>query len=118
MIIYIAGPVAGKFKGNRAAFAKARFMITDVLGHEAVVPLDVPVHEHEGECPPGPIAGEDSAHTACCFMRSDIKALLECDAVYFLDGWELSSGSRTEFEVARACGLKMFYQNGRHIDDH
>lgn len=117
MKIYIAGPVAGKPNNNRGAFQGAKYLLMD-RGHVPVSPLDVKVHEHEGDCPPGPVAGEDETHTACCFMRSDIKALLECDGVFFLNGWEQSSGSRTEFEVARACGLFMFYQNGRSLDDH
>jgi hypothetical protein len=112
--VYVAGPVAGKANDNRAAFDDAAHLLR-MRGHEPIIPLDVPVYGHDGDCPPGPIAGQDSRHTACCFMRSDIMALLGCDAVYFLDGWEQSTGSRTEFEVARSCGLFMYYQNGRQL---
>lgn len=114
MKIYIAGPVAGQPDSNRAAFESAASHLR-VLSHEPVIPLDVAVWQHDGDCPPGPIAGEDSSHTAPCFMRSDIMALLCCDGVYFLDNWEHSVGSRTEFEVARSCGLFMYYQNGRQL---
>lgn len=30
-----------------------------------------------------------------------------CDAICFLDGWEQSTGARTEEHVARSIGLKV-----------
>lgn len=45
------------------------------------------------------------------FMKCDIIAMLECDAVYLLDGWETSNGAKIEFMTAAACGLKVYYEN-------
>lgn len=41
-------------------------------------------------------------------MRSDLRALLDCDAIYMLPGWSRSRGARLEARVARACGLRIF----------
>lgn len=112
--IYIAGPIAGRaLQEYTTAFRYAGACLTE-LGWEPVCPLDVEPHQHDGDCPPGPAAGETEpgapTHTAPCYMRSDLGALLTCDAIYLLDGWEYSSGARTEFEVARAAGLAIHYQ--------
>lgn len=44
------------------------------------------------------------------FMRRDIAALLDCDAIYMLEGWERSVGARTEHLVAAVCGLTILYE--------
>lgn len=41
-------------------------------------------------------------------MGNDIKALLECDAVIFLDGWEKSKGCRLEHQAANIYHKPMF----------
>lgn len=115
MKVYIADPIAGHVNGNVAAFERAADYLRSV-GHYPLNPHDVQPHEHKGECPPGPTAGQmadgaASEHTAPCFMRTDMLALLRCDAIYLLNGWERSSGARTEFEVARAAGLYLMYES-------
>src|SRR4051812_1422150 len=40
-------------------------------------------------------------------MRRDIEAILTCDAIAFLPGWERSVGSRIEYTVAQAIGLQL-----------
>lgn len=114
MRIYIAGPIAGRaLEAYTTAFRYAEACLTE-LGWVPVCPIDIEPHQHDGACPPGPDAGETEpgtpTHTAPCYMRSDLRALLTCDAIYLLDGWEYSSGARTEFEVARAAGLAIHYQ--------
>lgn len=53
-------------------------------------------------------------------MRADLKLLLDCDAIYMLEGWEKSRGARIEY--ALAVDLKMDvqyrckYSNGLNID--
>lgn len=53
-------------------------------------------------------------------MRADLKLLLDCDAIYMLEGWEKSRGARIEY--ALAMDLKMDvqyrckYSNGLNID--
>ena len=44
------------------------------------------------------------------YMRVDLKALLGCDAIYMLNGWMLSRGSRIEYILAKELGLKIYYE--------
>lgn len=43
-------------------------------------------------------------------MRADLKLLLDCDAIYMLEGWEKSRGARIEY--ALAVDLKMVVIDG------
>lgn len=114
MKVYIAGPIAGYAYGNKPAFEKAAAHLRSI-GHYPVNPHDVLPVEHDGDCPPGPSGGEEGdgqvRHNAPCYMRTDMLALLRCDAIFMLNGWERSSGARTEFECARAAGLYLMYQS-------
>ena len=108
--IYIAGPIAGR-PNARAAFDAAESHLR-AEGWYPINPFLVTPHMHTGwPCPDGPDAGEGGEHTAPCYMRGDLAAMLTCDAIYLLRGWELSSGARTEFEAARAAGLTIIYQS-------
>lgn len=40
-------------------------------------------------------------------MGESVKALLECDAVYFVFDWATSKGCMTEFEIARVYGKQI-----------
>ena len=42
-------------------------------------------------------------------------ALVQCDAIYLLKGWESSKGTRLELEVALALGLDVI-QEGAETD--
>ena len=41
------------------------------------------------------------------FLKEDIKALLQCDTIYMIPGWESSRGATFEREVAEKCGIKI-----------
>ena len=47
------------------------------------------------------------------YMKLDIKHLIECDAIYMLEGWERSVGARCEHMVAAMCGLEIYYE--KHV---
>ena len=102
---YIAGPIAGvpDFRERFAAAVPA----VEALGYEVVNPCDIPPADHDGECPPGYDPGEDaSGHTSsACYMRADLRALLDCDAIFMLPGWRESRGATVEHAVAVACGM-------------
>ena len=102
---YIAGPIAGvpDFRERFAAAVPA----VEALGYEVVNPCDIPPADHEGECPPGYDPGEDaSGHaSSACFMGADLRALLDCDAIYMLPGWQESRGATVERSVAVDCGM-------------
>jgi hypothetical protein len=107
--IYISGPITGVANRNREAFADAAFKL-DRLGYAPVNPHLVKP-DHDGSCR-GDLIQEPS-HRYGCYMRADLRALLECDGIYMLAGWELSQGARCEFEVARLCGLLLVDEEGR-----
>ncbi len=46
-------------------------------------------------------------------FRWDVAVLLKVDAVYFLDGWERSTGANTEHAIAVGIGLERIYQTPR-----
>jgi len=41
-------------------------------------------------------------------MREDIEALLECDAIYMIPGWQNSPGATFELTVSNMCGIRRF----------
>lgn len=105
--VYIAGPIAGHADGNRAAFARKAAQL-EGAGYDPVNPHDVQPHEHDGDCPTtGYFPGENDQQrtSSCCFMRTDLTALLSCDYITMLDNWQLSKGATFEREVARVCGI-------------
>ena len=118
MRVYIAGPIAGHPNGNADAFERAAIHHR-ALGCEVVNPHEIAPHDHEGTCPPGRPAGQtadgqDAAHTAPCYMRADLAAMLTCDAIYLLHGRERSQGATQELLAAQAAGLRILFE--RHED--
>ena len=91
MNIYIIGPVTGKPGLNRAAFAEARAELV-AAGYNARIPHD--------------FIPESATHERA--MRMSLHNMLDnADGVALLDGWIGSEVALTEYEVARACGIKM-----------
>jgi hypothetical protein len=44
------------------------------------------------------------------FMKVDLTALLACDSIYMLEGWERSTGAREEHRMAAICGMPVYYE--------
>jgi len=88
MRIYVAGPISGYENDNREAFdAAGRLLRAD--GHDPILPTLLCPHE-------------TPRHVA---MKLCIQALLTCDAIYLLDGWEYSGGALLEVDIANQCGI-------------
>lgn len=94
MKIYISLPITGRDIEEveaRCIFASG---VLEKKGHVPVSPLDVsadrdaPYSEHIGK---------------------DIAALLESDAVVFLEGYESSKGCRLEHAAAKLYGKEIYY---------
>ncbi len=47
------------------------------------------------------------------YMKEDIKALLDCDAIFMIWGWKDSTGAKFEHRMADMCGIEIMY--GGHI---
>jgi len=91
--VYVSGPIKDT-PGFEEKFANVANYLRELEGHEVVNPCEL------GE--PGFTYEE--------FMRVDLIALLSCDVIYMLKGWENSSGARCEHLVAAMCGLEIRYQ--------
>lgn len=111
--IYIAGPMAGRYDLNRAAFARAVDLLRDA-GHDAVNPHDIAPHQHDGPCPPSYAANPDG-HSAACYLRTCIREMLLCDSVALLPGWQASVGARTEVLTAGLCGLGVHFADDQGV---
>lgn len=94
MKIYISLPITGhdiEEVEARSIFAKG---VIEKKGHTAVSPLDV---------------SPDPDATYAEHMGRDIAALLDCDAVVMLDGWQFSHGCLLENVAAQIYRLKCYY---------
>lgn len=88
MKIYISGPITGnpEFKRDFAAAAAE----IRAAGYEAINPA-------ENELPEGAQWAD--------YMRSDIRLLIDCDAIYMLPGWRNSKGAKIEHDIAAALDI-------------
>ena len=87
---------------NFPAFDAARDMLIG-LGHDPISPADIDrehgIDENTTVLPPGFI------HTA---LRRDFAAIVTCDAIAFLPGWETSSGANAERTVGGHVGCEFW----------
>lgn len=106
MRAYISGPMTGYTDYNAPAFAAASAWAA-AQGWEPVNPHEVRPG-HDGDCPAGlriPTLDGAEEHAYGCFMRADLAALLTCDLIVMLPGWEASRGAKAELAVAEICGM-------------
>lgn len=94
MKIYIAGPMTGYKELNFPAFAATATRLR-AQGYEVISPAEV-----------NPDLNADWLEC----MLVDMKLVSECDAIYMLYGWELSSGARIEHIVAKKLNLQITYE--------
>jgi len=94
--IYISGPMTGKENLNREAFKNAAVALVS-QGWNVVNPHDVS---------PGK---ENPAYND--YMKADLKAMLDCEALYMLDGWVDSKGANIEHDLASQLGFEILYQS-------
>ncbi len=89
--LYISGPMTGHPGLNFALFRSEAARLRE-LGYEVVNPAELnpdpgtPWHE--------------------C-MKNDLKALLDCDSIVMLEGWEDSQGAHLELHIAHRVGIKV-----------
>lgn len=94
--VYCAGPMTGRESHNYPAFHAAAASIR-ALGYEVCNPAELnPEAEH---MPP------ERCQPWAYYLRRDLSAMLNCDAVAVLPGWQKSRGARLEVHVARQLGM-------------
>ena len=93
--IYLSGAITGRHKSEyEAHFDSAAIFLSQSLW----IPVN-PVslnHDHD--------------KTYESYIRRDLKALLDCDAIYMLTGWEHSKGARIEFNIAVELKMKIIFE--------
>lgn len=95
MKIYISGKISGTdLTKTRKRFAAAA-KVTKRLGYEPVNPFENGLSEHD----------RWDAH-----MLKDIADLLQCHAIYMLQGWQESKGARIEYYIATEIGMHIMYE--------
>jgi len=87
--IYVSGPMTGIKDHNFPAF-NAETARLRALGYDVVNPVEVNPH-------PGTPWAE-------C-LKNDLRALLTCDTIALLPGWEGSRGAHLELQVAHRVEL-------------
>jgi len=93
--VYISGPME-KDPGHVEKF-NAAFVALARAGHAPVSPVDI------GRALKYRMGREPTRYE---YMRADIKAMMDCDAICMLDGWNRSKGSRVEKELAEELEIK------------
>lgn len=84
MKVYISGPIT-----NNPDYMDDFQDAEDLLLKEGHVPVN-----------PTKISPYDVNKTWEDYMRDDIKALMDCDAIYHLQNWDHSLGAQLEHELA------------------
>jgi hypothetical protein len=92
--VYLSGPMTGLPDYNRPAFDAVAAELR-AQGKTVFNPAEV------GE--------RDVIRSRSWYMRKDIDALLRCDSVHVLQGWEKSEGARLEIEIARQLELPIVF---------
>lgn len=97
--IYISGKITGlSQEAALSSFNRAElFLVSE--GWEVINPMTIN-HNHDKSWE--------------SYMRVDLKALLDCEAIYMLNDWHTSRGANIEYNLARELGLKVLFS--RYID--
>jgi hypothetical protein len=104
MKLYIAGPMSGLPHHNAPAFDAVAASLR-ALGFDVVSPPEI---TRDNPQPGIHDDGSIDPTTYARLVRLDLLALLDCDAVVVLDGWERSRGARLEAVIADRLGLRVY----------
>ena len=89
--VYISGPITGlEEKVYKNNFNSTELYLTG-LGYDVVNPVSYT---------------EDPSWKWEDYMKRDIKLLVGCDYIYFLEGWQASDGASLEYVIAKNVGIK------------
>ena len=95
--VYLSLPISGYDLEERIETAMRKEVKLKGMGYDVVNPLG-----NEWQ----------SGLTTCEYMERDIRALLDCDTVLFMKGFNRSAGCHTELCVAMACGKNILFEGG------
>ncbi len=101
--VYISGKISGldRHEVSNNFYRAQEYLVA--LGFDVVNPLEL-YHVHKEEW------------SDC--MKTDIKAMLDCDIIYMLSNWRNSLGARLENLICKRLGIKIYYESkSRNIID-
>lgn len=93
--IYIAGKIGFLPEHEYIANFKQGKIEAAAAGYTPLSPVDLP-HDHD--------------RTWKSYMKEDLRALKECDAIYMLSNWKDSRGARIEHWFAKRYGKILLFQ--------
>lgn len=118
MKIYLSGPISGLTPSEyHENFEKAEEYIK-ANGHEPLSPLNVKACKEES-CQKKPEYKESGEylHSWECYLKYDLLAMLECEGIIMLPGWESSKGATLEHETAQKAGMMVFLMHENYKDE-
>ena len=95
--IYISGPMTGLPNLNMEAFNDAENKLRKAGWADIRNPARLAVNEYENL-------------PRSLYLRSDLRQLLDCQAILLLRGWEKSKGARLEALIADEVGIRRVYE--------
>lgn len=108
---YVSGKISMRPEAEyRDEFGRGAALVLS-LGDEPISPLEVVACETE-DCNPGthrPLSDGRYDHSWGCWIKYDIKMLLECGGIVMLPSWTTSPGAKFEKYVAEKCDLLVEY---------
>jgi len=115
--IYVAGPMRGKPNWNYEAFNRAEDMLVK-MGWDVINPATLDTNSRETQeldCTPEEFDPDrDKLHREVNrkIMKRDLDAICDsCDAIYMLEGWQMSQGACAEFYLSCSLGITILYEN-------
>jgi len=94
MKIYISGKITGIEEQAPSIFNIAERTLQEE-GHETVNPMTLN-HNHDKSWK--------------SYMKEDVKAMMDCDAIYMISNWKESKGAKIELEIAILMELDVIFE--------
>lgn len=109
-IVYLAGPMTGHANFNYDTFHAVAFAL-----RTRGVTVISPAENETGVYAPAPAVDDVSPEVHAEYLRRGFANVLRSDAVLLLPGWQRSSGTRHELDVAGATERIEVYQLGDEL---
>ena len=111
--IYVAGPMRGHHDYNYPAFDR-QARILKQQGWMVINPADMDREKEQPDADPlefDPTKSYGDSEFMRGTLKRDLVAICDkCTAIYMMSGWESSRGAQTEWHLAKALGIEIFYE--------
>jgi len=94
--IYISGKITGLSPEQVSKKFEAAEVHLTINGFDPINPVKL---EHSG----------NTSHSWDKYMRTDLKALLDCDTIYMLPCWRNSNGAKVELQLAISLNYNIIW---------